>query len=521
MGVKVKRALISVTDKRGVETFAKDLASRGIEIIASGGTAAAIRGGGTEVTEISDITGFPEAMDGRVKTLHPKIHGGILADRAKESHMDQAEELGIDLIDIVAVNLYRFREAASKPGLDVRDVVEQIDIGGPTLIRSAAKNYHSVAVVVDPDDYAELIREIDDGDGSVSIETRRGLASKAFHHTAAYDAAISSFFEGLESDENGLTDEKITVYKKLRSLRYGENPHQGAALYTVDPPVGFFSAFVQHQGKELSYNNIQDMHAAFLLSRDMGANSCAVLKHTNPCGAASCGDPHESFVRARKTDPVSAFGSVVSINGVVDEKTAEACKEGFIEVILAREFSEEALGLLKKKKNLRLITLPAEEWERDLSGWVSKEAGELLLVQQRDVGFPELDDLKSATSRKPNEREKNAMRLAWKVVKHIKSNAILICDEQGTVGVGAGQMSRVDSCRIAVDKARREDLNIEGASAASDAFFPFPDGVEVLVDAGVKSIIQPGGSIRDGEVIEAAEKLGITMIMTGRRHFRH
>lgn len=521
MKIKVNRALISVTDKQDLGEFAKALSERGIEIIASGGTAAAIETSGVGVTEISTLTGFPEIMDGRVKTLHPKVHGGILADRSKKDHLEQAGKLDITMIDLVTVNLYRFREAAENPDLDDRGVVEQIDIGGPTLIRAAAKNYHSVVVLVDPDDYGTVIEEMDASGGTVSLETRKKLASKAFHHTASYDAAISCYFERMTAPGNELPDEMVMVYEKVRTLRYGENPHLKSGLYAASPSAGAFADFDQFQGKELSYNNIQDMYAAFLLGRDLGAGSCAIIKHMNPCGAASCGNVAESFIRARKTDPVSAFGSVVSFNGVVDEHAAEACREGFLEVIIARGFTDEARALLKKKKNLRLIVIPDGEWDRDLTGWTTREAGDLLLVQERDEGFPELEKLEVVTAIEPGERERAALLLAWKVVKHIRSNAIVICDENGTIGVGAGQMSRVDSCRIAVEKARREGLEIEGASAASDAFFPFPDGVEVLAAAGVKAIIQPGGSIRDEEVIKAADKLMIAMVLTGRRHFRH
>jgi phosphoribosylaminoimidazolecarboxamide formyltransferase/IMP cyclohydrolase len=318
-----------------------------------------------------------------------------------------------------------------------------------------------------------------------------------------------------------MPEEKIAVYKRVRPLRYGENPHQRAALYVNASPEGSFHEFVQHQGKELSFNNIQDMWAAFILARDLGDNSCAILKHMNPCGAAVCPTPAESFTRARQTDPLSAFGSIISVNGIVDEELAVASKEGFVEVILARGFTDGAFEALKKKKNLRLITLPESEWERDIAGFDSREAGPMLLVQDRDTGFPELEKFEIVTSRKPSPEEEQAMRLSWKVVKHMKSNGIVICDSFGTVGVGAGQMSRVDSCIIAVDKAKREGMTIDGASAGSDAFFPFPDGVETLVEAGVRCIVQPGGSMRDEEVIAAAEKLGITMAVTGRRHFRH
>lgn len=520
MKAEVKRALMSVTDKQGIEEFARGLSGRGVEIIASGGTAAAIKKAGIPVTEISDITGFPEIMDGRVKTLHPKIHGGILADREKKEHISKAEELGIGLIDIVAVNLYRFREASANPDLDEKGVIEEVDIGGPTLIRSAAKNYHSVAVVVDPSDYGRIIEELDARKGSISLETRRTLASKAFHHTASYDSAISGYFDGLSADGE-LPAEIITSFRKINNLRYGENPHLQAALYRSDATGPSFGDFTQLQGKELSYNNIQDMFAAFLLARDLGEDSCAIIKHMNPCGAAAAGSSAASFKRAKITDPVSAFGSVVSFNGIVDEETALHCKEIFHEVLLARGFSDEARETLRKKKNLRLIVVPEPVWDGPVAGWATREAGDLMLVQDRDEGFPELDDWNVVTSRKPDAEETKALMLAWKTVKHIRSNAIVICDHEGTIGVGAGQMSRVDSCRIAVDKARREGLIIEGTSAGSDAFFPFPDGVQALAEAGVKAVIQPGGSIRDEEVIKAAEELGMCMVLTGRRHFRH
>jgi phosphoribosylaminoimidazolecarboxamide formyltransferase/IMP cyclohydrolase len=520
MSQKTKRALISVTDKKGLDSFAKALSERDFTIIASGGTARAIEKSGVPVTRISDVTGFPEVMDGRVKTLHPNIHGGILADRSKPEHMEKARELGIEMIELVVVNLYRFREAAQDPSLGERDVIEQIDIGGPALIRAAAKNYHSVAVVVDPADYAAVIEELDSGDGTIGEETRRRLASKAFHHTGFYDAAISNYFDRLLTPQGGLPDEIIGAARKIRTLRYGENPHLKAALFEHDG-ARMFAGMEQLHGKELSFNNIQDMYAGFLLARDLGENGCAIIKHTNPCGAALCGTPAESYKRARTTDPVSAFGSVVAINGTVGADTAVLCAETFIEVVVARGFEPDALGLLGKKKSLRLVRLPREQWEMDMSGWVGRQLGDLLLMQERDEGFPELGGWRVATSRSPDSDEESALRLAWKTVKHIRSNAIVICDREGTIGVGAGQMSRVDSCRIAVDKARFEGHEIEGCSAASDAFFPFPDGVEVLAEAGVKAIIQPGGSIRDEEVIKAADDLGITMILTGRRHFRH
>jgi phosphoribosylaminoimidazolecarboxamide formyltransferase/IMP cyclohydrolase len=521
MNTAIKRALISVTDKRSLEPFVKALSARGIEIIASGGTARSIREAGVPVIDVSDVTAFPEIMNGRVKTLHPKIHGGILADRENRGHLEQAAKHAIGLIDLVAVNLYRFREAAENPKLGEREVVEEIDIGGPALIRAAAKNFHSVTVVVDPADYDGIIKELHDQGGSVSLETRRQLAAKAFFHTASYDAVVSRYFERITAKEGELPGSWVAAYRRLQVLRYGENPHLRACLYARDGEPGGFARLAQLQGKELSYNNIQDLYSAFLLGRDLGRGSCAIIKHMNPCGAANCGNAADSFVRARRTDETSAFGSVVAFNDTVDEKTAQACADIFLEVVVAREFSSGAAQLFAKKKNLRLVTIPPDEWDRAEPGLTMREVGDLLLIQDRDEGFPELETWRVVGSRQPAAEETKALALAWKIAKHVRSNAIVICDAQGTAGVGAGQMSRVDSCRIAVEKARTEGLPLEGASAASDAFFPFPDGVEVLAAAGVKSIVQPGGSIRDEEVIAAANRLGVAMMFTGVRHFRH
>jgi len=517
--MKIRRALISVTDKRGVAEFASALSEAGVEVIASGGTAEAVRKAGVEVTEVSNITGFPEIMNGRVKTLHPKIHGGILADRSRQEHMKQAAELDIEMIDLIAVNLYRFREKAAQEGAKEKEVVEEIDIGGPTLIRSAAKNFHSVAVVVDPDDYTLVIEHLGMEEG-LPLDFRRKLASKAFHHTASYDAAISDYFDKREGAEL-FPEKKIISLTRWRPLRYGENPHQEAALYRNDDRSDILSEFEQLQGKKLSYNNISDMYSAFLLAVDLGENGCAVNKHMSPCGAAVCADPCSSFIRARKTDPMSAFGSIVAVNGTVGGELAEVANEGFVEVMLARDYNADALQIFEKKKNMRLILIPESEWKRDLSGLTVKFEGNMVLMQQRDNGFPELDELNMATSRKPDDREIKAMKLAWKVVKHVRSNAIVICDHEGTLGIGAGQMSRVDSCRIAVRKAAEAGMNLSGSSAGSDAFFPFPDGVKVLVDSGVTNVIQPGGSIRDRKVIKAAEEMGISMALTGKRHFKH
>jgi phosphoribosylaminoimidazolecarboxamide formyltransferase/IMP cyclohydrolase len=521
MNVPVKRALISVTDKKSIDSFAKALSGRGIEIIASGGTAKAIRDSGVPVIDVSDITAFPEIMNGRVKTLHPKIHGGILAERENRAHLEQAAKHGIGLIDLVVVNLYRFQRAADNPNLEEKDIVEEIDIGGPALIRAAAKNFHSVAIVVEPGDYDAVLKEMAENGGSVTLDTRRKLAAKAFFHTACYDAAISRYFERIMSQPGDLPGAMITAYRRRQALRYGENPHLRGALYEADQARGGFARLAQLQGKELSYNNIQDLYSAYLLARDLGTSSCAIIKHMNPCGAANCGSAAESFTRARRTDESSAFGSVVAFNDVVDRHVAETCGDIFLEVIVARGFKQDALEVFGKKKNLRLVTIPAEEWEKANRSLYTREIEELLLVQDRDEGFPELESCTVVTIRRPTAEEDRALRIAWKIAKHVRSNAIVICDEQGTIGVGAGQMSRVDSCRIAVDKARREGMQIEGASAASDAFFPFPDGIEALASAGVKAVIQPGGSVRDDEVVKAADRLGISMVMTGVRHFKH
>jgi phosphoribosylaminoimidazolecarboxamide formyltransferase/IMP cyclohydrolase len=521
MNIPIKRALLSVTDKRSIESFAKTLSGRGVEIIASGGTAKSLRDSGVPVTDVSDVTAFPEIMNGRVKTLHPKIHGGILADRENRGHLEQAAKHGIGLIDLVVVNLYRFREAADNPKLGEKEIVEEIDIGGPALIRAAAKNFHSVTVVVDPADYDSVTKDMHDHGGAVTLETRRRLAAKAFFHTASYDAAISRYFDRITTGAGELPGMWVAAYRKIQPLRYGENPHLRGALYARDQAAGGMAQLSQIQGKELSFNNIQDFYSAFALGRDLGRGSCAIIKHMNPCGAANCGNAAASFTRARRTDETSAYGSVVAFNDVVDMRTAEACADIFLEVIVARGFNADALELFVKRKNLRLLTVPAEEWERADRGFATREIGDLLLLQDRDEGFPELAKLNVVTARKPLPEEEKALALAWKLAKHVRSNAIVICDAQGTVGVGAGQMSRVDSCRIAVEKASAESLPLEGTSAASDAFFPFPDGVEVLAEAGVKAIVQPGGSIRDAEVIAAADRLGITMAFTGVRHFRH
>jgi phosphoribosylaminoimidazolecarboxamide formyltransferase/IMP cyclohydrolase len=477
-----------------------------------------IKEAGVNVRKVSELTGFPEIMDGRVKTLHPKIHGGILADRNNREHMETAEETGIELIDLVVVNLYRFREAASREGITDEEVVEEIDIGGPTLIRSAAKNYQSVAVVVDPGDYESVIARIKEGK-PLPPDLRKNLASKAFHHTASYDAAISDYFDRSAGED--FPEKKIISLTRWRVLRYGENPHQEASLYRNDDGADIFSDFEQLQGKKLSYNNISDMYAAFLLAVDLGPGGCAINKHMSPCGAAVAEDTCSSFIRARKTDPLSAFGSIVAVNGTVEADLAEAANEGFVEVMMARGFTSEARELFAKKKNMRLIVIPDSEWERDLSGITLKFEGNMVLLQKRDTGFPELEKLDIVTSREPDHNELKAMKIAWKVSKHVRSNAIVICDSEGTLGIGAGQMSRVDSCRIAVRKAADAGLDLAGSSAGSDAFFPFPDGVQTLVDAGVASVIQPGGSIRDSKVISAAEEMGITMALTGIRHFKH
>lgn len=511
--MSLKRALISVSDKTGIEKLGKALADAHIEILSTGGTAKLLKGKRIPVTDVADYTGFPEMLDGRVKTLHPKIHGGILAIRNNENHMKSLTEHSIGLIDLVIVNLYPFRQTARKPGASFEEVVEMIDIGGPSMIRAASKNYRDVIVIVDPSDYAWLMEHLQKND--ITEQDKLRLAAKAFNHSAAYDSVIANWLNGhLEKDLPGHIH--ITL-DRMQSMRYGENPHQQAALYrTADLDQHEDIAFEQLGGKELSYNNIVDMGSAYDLVAEFHDPACIIIKHTNPCGAAVAETIAGAYERASKTDPVSSYGGICSFNREVDEAIAQSMANIFYEVLLAPSFSPSALDILSKKKNLRVITV-----RQDTRPGTQIEVHDTsfgMLVQTRDTLSEDLKNSRVVTKRAPTTEEMQDMDFAWKVCKHTKSNTIIVAKSNQLVGVGAGQMSRVDSAKIAIMKS---NLSTKGAVGASDAFFPFADGVQVLIDAGVTAVVQPGGSIRDEEVIKAADAAGIAMIFTGTRHFKH
>jgi phosphoribosylaminoimidazolecarboxamide formyltransferase/IMP cyclohydrolase len=517
---KIQRAILSVTDKTGLVEFSRRLASLGVELISTGGTARLLRDSGVTVKDISELTGFPEMLDGRVKTLHPKVHGGILHMRAKPEHQAAVAEHGIAPIDMVVVNLYAFEKTAARPGVPFEELIENIDIGGPSMIRSAAKNFNDVAVVTSPSDYAAIAEEISRTGGELSLETRWRLAQKAFATTAAYDSAIASTLErvslngrfSLNTEPSGFPQNLRLSFRKVMDLRYGENPHQQAAMYTDGSGAGVANGR-QLQGKELSYNNIVDLQAAWELAQDFSETMCAIIKHTNPCGAATGQTLEEAYKRALEADPVSAFGGVIGVNRPVDAEAAAEMSKLFVEAIAAPSFEPAALEKFASKKNLRLV-----EVKHAPQKWVLKNVSGGILVQDNDIRPLTEADLKVVTTRQPTPEEKRALLFAWKICKHVKSNAILYARDGQTVGVGAGQMSRVDSCKIGAMKAV---LPLKGTVAASDAFFPFPDGVEEIAKAGASAIIQPGGSVRDQEVIDAANRLGLAMIHTGVRHFRH
>jgi len=513
---RVQRAILSVTDKTGLVDFARKLSALGVELISTGGTAKLLRDSGITVKDISELTGFPEMLDGRVKTLHPKVHGGILHRRADAAHRSAVAEHGIQPIDMVVVNLYAFEKTAAKPGVHFEEIIENIDIGGPSMIRSAAKNFQDVAVVTSPSDYAAIAEELAKSAGELSADTKWGLAQKAFATTAAYDSAIASTLERI-SPSGGAAQAAFPAtlrlsFNKTMDLRYGENPHQKAAMYSDGSGVGVANGR-QLQGKELSYNNIVDLQAAWDLAQEFDETVCAIIKHTNPSGTATGKTLVEAYKKALECDPVSAFGGVIGVNRPIDGDAAEEMAKLFLEVIAAPSFDEAAKAKFAAKKNLRLI-----EIVNSPEKWVLKNVSGGILVQDSDVRTLAESDLKVVTKRQPTPEEKRALLFAWKVCKHVKSNAILYARDGQSVGVGAGQMSRVDSCKIGAMKAV---LPLKGTVAASDAFFPFPDGVEEIAKAGSTAIIQPGGSVRDQEVIEAADRLGLAMIFTGVRHFRH
>jgi phosphoribosylaminoimidazolecarboxamide formyltransferase/IMP cyclohydrolase len=526
--MRAQRALISVSDKRGVIEFARGLAALGIAILSTGGSAKLLREAGIAVTEVSDHTGFPEMLDGRVKTLHPKIHGGILARRDAPAHMGALEAAGIARIDIVAVNLYPFRETIARPGCTLDEAIENIDIGGPAMVRAAAKNHGGeaggVAVITDPGDYAVVLEELQRGDGRLSARTRFDLARKAFTHTARYDGAIANYLTALDAENRpGSFPARLQLaFDKAEDLRYGENPHQQAAFYREPEAArGTIAGYVQLQGKELSYNNIADADAAWecVKAFDPARPVCVIVKHANPCGVALGPDAREAYRRAFATDPTSAFGGIIAFNVPLDRAAAEAVTGQFVEVLIAPQVSAEAREVLKAKQNVRVLEVALGEPAGAALDF--KRIGGGLLVQTADAARIAATDVKLVTRRAPSERELADLLFAWRVAKYVKSNAIVYCREAQTVGVGAGQMSRVDSARIAAIKAENAGLSVAGSVVASDAFFPFRDGLDVLAKAGATAVIQPGGSLRDAEVIAAADEHGLAMVFTGFRHFRH
>ena len=522
MNTPIARALLSVSDKTGLVEFARGLAELGVALLSTGGTARALSAAGLAVTEIEAYTGFPEMLDGRVKTLHPKVHAGILARRDSSEHAAALAEHAIPPIDLVVVNLYPFRETIARAGCTLAEAIENIDIGGPTLVRAAAKNYAGVGVVVDPDDYAALLHELKTHAGTLTAATRFALAQKAFSHTAAYDGAISNYLTA--RDEAGAArpfpDRFNWQGAKLQDLRYGENPHQQAAFYRDETPAGgTIAAARQLQGKELSYNNIADSDAAWECVKTFSETACVIVKHANPCGVAVAATPLEAYRKALATDPTSAFGGIIAFNREVDAETADAVGAQFVEVLIAPSYTAEALERNAKKANVRVLKLaPAMVPQRS---WDSKRVGGGMLIQTADIDNLAAGELKTVTKKSPTAAQLADLLFAWRVARFVKSNAIVYCAGGATLGIGAGQMSRVDSTRIAAAKAAHAGLSLARSVVASDAFFPFRDGLDVVADNGAIVVIQPGGSMRDAEVIAAADERGIAMVFTGIRHFRH
>jgi phosphoribosylaminoimidazolecarboxamide formyltransferase/IMP cyclohydrolase len=513
--IQVARALLSVSDKTGIVDFARGLAELGIEIISTGGTARELAAASVPVREVSDLTGFPEIMDGRVKTLHPKLHAGLLARRDKQTHMQAADEHDVELIDLVCVNLYPFERTVGQRVVDDADALENIDIGGPTMIRAAAKNFAFVAPVVSPESYDAVLAELRESERRLSPATRESLAAEAFSYTARYDSAIARWFQEKREDFPPLM---VRAFEKVLDLSYGENPHQRAAYYSqLGTRIHVMSMVAQLGGKQLSFNNLLDLDAARLLLGELDPPACVIVKHNNPCGAALGSSAVEAYRRAFECDPLSAYGGVICLNERVDRACAEAIAEQFVEVLFAPGYDDDALELLSEKKNLRLLD------NREPRAWRTSElqlrqvvGG--VLVQDRDAALDEREDMQVVSKREPTDAEWDELLFAWTVCKHVRSNAIVLARDRATLGIGAGQMSRVDSVRLALDKAR---VGLEGAAMASDAFFPFADGPELALAAGVSAIVQPGGSVRDAEVIEAVDSAGAAMVVTGRRHFRH
>jgi phosphoribosylaminoimidazolecarboxamide formyltransferase/IMP cyclohydrolase len=512
--VKVKRALVSVSDKNGLEPFVRGLIELGVEVISTGGTAKYLRDAGLQITGISDVTGFPEIMDGRVKTLHPAIHGGILADRSKPAHLKAIEDLGIKPIDLVVVNLYPFEQTVAQRGVTEAEAVENIDIGGPSMVRSAAKNFSGVGIVTDPADYHKILGELKGSAGELSVDTRRALAAKAFHHTAHYDSAIANWFGEQQADfpKNLMLD-----LTKLQDLRYGENPHQRASWYSEVGADGSLTAAIdQLHGGPLSFNNLLDLDAARRCLEEFALPACVVVKHNNPCGVAVAETVTAAYEKAFSCDPISAYGGVIVFNRPLDESVAKLLSTNFVEVLWAPGYSDDALKVLTVKENIRIL---AGQPNRDTCGsFDMKRIYGGMLVQDWDCEVDQRENMTVVSTRTPTEAEWGDLLFAWRVAKNTKSNAIILAKDLMTVGVGAGQMSRVDSARLAVSRAQHP---LAGCAVASDAFFPFPDALEVCADAGATCVIHPGGSKRDDESLTVAEARGMAMVMTGRRHFRH
>ena len=517
--VRMKRALLSVSDKAGIVDFARGLAQLGVELVSTGGTASALADAGIATRAIEDFTGFPEMMDGRVKTLHPRLYAGLLARRDDDAHLRAAGEHAIEQVDLVCVNLYPFEQTIARGDASVQEAIENIDIGGPTMIRAAAKNQAFAAVVVDPEDYGDVLGELRESEGRLTLQRRKQLAAKAFACTARYDAAISTWFA--QHTYEGFPPTWRDAYEKVSDLRYGENPHQSAAFYArVGSPTHLLKGVKQLHGKELSFNNLLDLSSARELVEDFDEPACAILKHNNPCGCALGESAQAAYERAFACDSESAYGGVIAVNRRVDRACAERMNGQFIEVLLAPGYDEDALEVLKGKKNVRLLELAA--WPEPSREVELKPVLGGLLVQDRDAVTEGRGEMRPMTEKQPSESQWEDLLFAWKVCRYVRSNAIVIASGGATIGIGAGQMSRVDSVRIAIEKAQAAQPELlAGASLASDAFFPFADGPELAIQAGVTAIIQPGGSIRDPDVIAAAEKAGIAMVATDKRHFRH
>ena len=518
--IKIKRALISVSDKKGIIDFAKTLIKFNVEILSTGGTAKLFAENNIPVIEVSDYTGFPEMLDGRVKTLHPKIHGGILGKRDDEKHLQTMNKFNISLIDLVVVNLYPFEATISKENCQLSEAIENIDIGGPAMIRSSAKNYNGVAVVTEASDYKMIEDALKQNDGALNLECRFNLAKKAFEHTAKYDSAISNYLNGLDTNRNVTYPNKLNLtFNKKMDLRYGENPHQSASFYVDEiTNKGSLASFKQLQGKELSYNNLNDADTAWECVKSFKLPSCVIVKHANPCGVGSSEDLLDAYKKAFLTDSTSAFGGIIACNTPLDKNTASQIITQFVEVVIAPSYEAESLKIFESKPNIRLLEVTLDN---NFNAFELKKIGGGLLVQSPDNFNIDINHCKIVSKLKPNQEQMDDMLFAWRVAKYVKSNAIVFCKNNRTLGIGAGQMSRVDSTKIATIKAQNANLDLTNSVVASDAFFPFRDGIDVLAAAGAKCVIQPGGSLRDEEVISAADELGLVMLFTGYRHFRH